>query len=120
MRYQPGSGIGAERAEMIPKLLPERRDWLERELRKWPQLLDYNKQLLDALADPELHGSRWLQPDGTRAWEPYLALAYSVDTASLVSRGRWRWFYMYGVSMWGSGTEARLQDMSPIEGVTHV
>ena len=67
MRYQPGNGIRAERAEMIPKLLPERRDWLERELRKWPQLLDYNKQLLDALADPELQGSRWLQPDGSMA-----------------------------------------------------
>ena len=107
MRYLPGNGTKAERATEIPKLPAERREWLEKELRYMPRLLDYNRHLLEELSDPELKGSR--NQDGTR-WDPLLSVAYDVSTETLVAKERWRWFYMYGTSFWQSGTEAREQD----------
>ena len=106
IRYLPGTGVKAQRAVEIPKLPAERREWLEEELQYMPQLLDYNRHLLDELADPELLGSYDL--DGR--WRPGLAVAYDVGTEALVAKERWRWFYMYGVNFRQKGTEARLQD----------
>ena len=107
MRYLPGNGTKAERATETPKLPAERREWLEKELRYMPRLLDYNRHLLEELSDPELKGSR--NQDGTR-WDPLLSVAYDVSTETLVAKERWQWLYRDGTSFWQSGTEAREQD----------
>ena len=122
IRYLPGTGVKAQRAVEIPKLPAERREWLEEELQYMPQLLDYNRHLLDELADPELlgivrSGGQWRPVEASGShdgqWSPGLAVAYEVGTEALVAKERWRWFYMYGVNFRQKGTEARLQDFSP-------
>ena len=75
------NGLKVDRAKTIAKLPPERQAWLQKELRRWPQLLDHNLDLLAKLADPECPGSNEHTVRLNGRWEPQLAVAYdfSID-----------------------------------------
>ena len=92
----------ALRAKTIAKLPPERQTWLQKELRAWPQLLDHNMDLLDALADPEVPGSNEHTVRLHGKWEPELAVAYDFSIDRMATR-RWRLFH---------GNYREVQDLS--------
>ena len=104
IRYAKPNGLKVDRAKTIAKLPPERQAWLQKELRRWPQLLDQNLDLLAKLADPECPGPNENTVRANGKWEPELAVAYdfSIDR---MARGRWRWFH-------GSINTAERQDLS--------
>ena len=76
---------------MITKLPPERQAWLQKELRKWPQLVDHNLALLHELADPEV-GDNEHEVRLNGNWLPQLAVAYDFSIDRMAT-GRWRWFH---------------------------
>ena len=64
------NSLKVDRAKTIAKLPPERQAWLQKELRRWPQLLDHNLDLLAKLADPECPGSNEHTVRLNGRWEP--------------------------------------------------
>ena len=81
IRYAKPNGLKVDRAKTIAKLPPERQAWLQKELRRWPQLLDQNLDLLAKLADPECPGPNENTVRANGKWQPELAVAYdfSID-----------------------------------------
>ena len=108
MCYQ-ARGLKAGRLEMVDKLPPERQAWLQKELRKWPQLLDHNLALLHELADPEVgdneHSPSQRQLATSTCCRLQLQHGQGGNRAvAVVSYGHYRGFR--------AGTEAEMQDLS--------
>ena len=116
-RHDPVVGEKAGRRKEMATLPRERQEWLAKELRNTPRLLDYNPLLLFELGQIKENPGTWTCAlDGSdRRWEPDLVVAYDMSPETLAS-GRWRWFC--GLRNWtaeckrGGARERELQDLS--------
>ena len=81
-------GVKAMQREQIAGLPRERAEWLSKELKICPRLLDYNPGLLDYLTDSELAPGMHRE-DGQ--WDPLLKFSYDHSMESF-AQGKWRWF----------------------------